>query len=230
MYRIDSVSSFSDIGHLKASQAVGFADAPDGVYIATSNTGKLYRMSTAAAAEGSFQSQVFDAGLFSRWGRMETDDATAGKFDLYVRSGNVENPERNWSAWQKVTTEQAMIPVPSARFVQWKTVMRPGAVIGGITVNYLPVNVAPVVDEIVVQQGARLSPQSAPTPSSTVTITFPSTASNSINFPSDPGTAPLTAQKDRTAITGGGRPMMRMATTWSSMFITRAKRISRGWC
>jgi WD40 repeat protein len=202
VYRIDSVSSFADIAHVKASQAVGFADAPDGIYIATSNTGKLYRMNTAAAAEGSFQSQVFDAGLFSRWGRMETDDATAGKFDLYVRSGNVENPERNWSTWQKVTTEQAMIPVPSARFVQWKTVMRPGAVIGGITVNYLPVNVAPVVDEIVVQQGARLSPQSAPTPSSTVTITFPSTQSNSINFPSDPGTAPLTAQKDRTAITG----------------------------
>ena len=81
------MSSFADIAHLKASQAVGFADAPDGIYIATSNTGKLYRMNTAPAAEASFQSQVFDAGLFSRWGRMEADDATAGKFDLYAEAG-----------------------------------------------------------------------------------------------------------------------------------------------
>jgi WD40 repeat protein len=201
LYRIEEAGKFADIGHLKAGQAVGFADAPDGLFVATSNTGKLYRMSTAPAAEGSYLSDVFDAGLFSRWGRAEVEEPGAAQFDLYARSGNIENPERNWSPWQRVATDQATLGVPASRFVQWKAVLHPGARIGGITLNYLPVNVAPTVDEIVVQQGARVNPQSLPQPSNTVSISFPSAQSNTINFPSDPGTAPMTAQKDRTAIT-----------------------------
>ncbi len=201
LYRIQDHGNFADISHLKASQAVGFADAPDGLFVATSNIGKLYRISKASAAESSYQSDVFDAGLFSRWGRAETEEATAGKFDLYARSGNVENPERNWSSWQRLTPDQASLGVPAARFVQWKALMRPGARIGAVTIHYLPVNVAPIVDEIVVQQGTRVNPQSQPQPATTVSITFPSAQNTSINFPSDPGTAPLTAQKDRTAIT-----------------------------
>lgn len=202
IYRIEANNKFADIAHLKASQAVGFAAAPDGLYIATSNLGKLYRMGTAPTAEGSYQSDVYDAGLFSRWGRAEVEEATAGKFDLYARSGNVENPERNWSPWQRWSPEQATLGIPEARFAQWKAVLRPGARIGGVTLNYLPVNVRPVVDEIVVQQGARVNPQLLPQPATTVTIAFPSAQNNQINFPSDPGTAPITAQKDRSAITG----------------------------
>jgi len=201
IYRIESAGKYADIAHLKAGQAAGFADAPGGFYVATSNTGKLYRMNTASAAEGDYLSDVFDAGLFSRWGRAEVEEATPAKFDLYARSGNLENPERNWSLWQKVALDQPTLDVPAARFVQWKAVLRPGARIGGVTLNYLPVNVAPVVDEIVVQQGARVNPQSLPQPPTTVSITFPSAQNNSINFPSDPGTAALTAMKDRTAIT-----------------------------
>jgi len=201
IYRIEDRGKYADIAHLKASQAVGFADAPGGLFVATSNIGKLYRIDKAPAAEATYQSDVFDAALFSRWGRAETEDATPGKFDLYARSGNVENPERGWSPWQRVAPDQATIGVPSARFVQWKAIMRPGAHLGRVTLNYLPVNVAPVVDEIVVQQGARVNPQAQAQPSTTVSITFPSVQSNIVSFSPDPGTAPLAAVKDRTAIT-----------------------------
>ena len=50
-----------------------------------------------------------------------------------------------------------------------------GGVLGSVGVNYLPVNSAPVVDELVVVPGARLNPQSLPASQpQTVNISFPS--------------------------------------------------------
>src|SRR5206468_258016 len=48
--------------------------------------------------------------------------------------------------------------IPPARFVQWRAVLRPGnpaASIDSVLVNYLPKNVAPQVDEVYVQPGAK---------------------------------------------------------------------------
>ena len=67
------------------------------------------------------------------------------------------------------------IASPAGRFLQWKAVLHPGGVLGGVGVNYLPVNAAPVVDELVVVPGARLNPQNQPDPQQqTVNINFPS--------------------------------------------------------
>jgi len=51
-------------------------------------------------SQGTYQSDVFDARIFSRWGR--ADFRGTGNVDLYARSGNVDNPDRNWSAWKKI--------------------------------------------------------------------------------------------------------------------------------
>jgi len=55
--------------------------------------------------------------------------------------------------------------VPSARFIQWRAVLRSGptpAAIQSVTLNYRPNNVAPVVDDVAVQVGSRY--QSTPKP------------------------------------------------------------------
>jgi hypothetical protein len=105
---------------------------------------------------------VFDARIFSLWGRAEIRGT--GSFDLWARSGNVDNPDRNWSPWKKVELQKgAALAVPPARFIQWKAVLRPGdpvAQIDSVLVNYLPKNVAPVVDDVFVQVGARFQPSS----------------------------------------------------------------------
>ena len=43
---------------------------------------------------------MFDAKVFSRWGRVEFR-GSAG-VELFARSGNVDNPDRNWSPWKKI--------------------------------------------------------------------------------------------------------------------------------
>ena len=206
VYRIQESGEYADVSHLEASQATGFADSPRGTYIGTANTGKVYLMSHEAAASGSYTSDVFDAGVFSQWGRAEVDTGTganARNFEFFARAGNVDNPLRAWSDWKKVTPNTGPLGLEPARFVQWKAELHNGADIGSVGINYLPVNVAPVVDEIVVVPGARVNPGAMGLPQQqTIAINFPQQQNpNVISFNQEPGREPLPAQKDKTAVT-----------------------------
>jgi len=206
IYRIQESGEYADVAHLEASQATGFADSSRGIFIGTANTGKVYLMSHDAAASGTYTSDVFDAGVFSQWGRAEVDTgaaANAKNFEVFARAGNVDNPQRAWSDWKKVTPNVGSMGLEPARFVQWKAELHDGADIASVGINYLPVNVAPVVDEIVVVPGARVNPAAMglPQPQAT-TINFPAQQNpNVISFNQEPGREPLPAQKDKTAVT-----------------------------
>lgn len=201
IYRIQEDGSYSDIAHLEASQATGFADSSHGLYVGTANTGKVYRLSHEPAAEGTYTSDVFDAGVFSQWGRAEIGSEVKN-FDLYARVGNVDNPARNWSDWKKATPNDGPLGLDPARFVQWKAVLHPGADIASVGINYLPVNIAPEVDEIVVVPGARVNSNSAPVGPQSTTVNFPAQQNtNVINFNQEPGREPLAAFKDKDAVT-----------------------------
>lgn len=161
IFAINGKDDYTDLLTASASQVTAFATAPDGgLYASTSNLGKLFLLGAHSAAEGSYESDVFDAHIFSLWGRAEYRGN--GHIELYARSGNVDNPDRNWSVWQKVDPRQGgALAVPAARFVQWKAVLRsgdPAPRLESITLNYLPKNVAPDFDDISVQFGVRYQP------------------------------------------------------------------------
>jgi len=144
-----------------ASQITGFAAAPGGaLYAASSNLGKLFVLGPAPEAEGTYESDVFDAKIFSRWGRAEFRGE--GNVELFARSGNVDNPDRNWSAWKKVDwNKSGETGIPPARYAQWKAVLHSGSTKPGVesvTLNYLSKNVAPEIDDVTVQVGTRYSP------------------------------------------------------------------------
>jgi hypothetical protein len=99
---------------------------------------------------------VFDAGVFSRWGRLSwTGQTPAGtKLAVQTRSGNLGTPAQYWSAWSKpvATTEGDRVDSPAARFVQWKaTLETPGGAspeLKSVALAYLSKNVAPVIAEL----------------------------------------------------------------------------------
>jgi len=201
IYRIHHNGEFEDLAHLEASQAVGFADSLQGYFVATANSGKLYSLSHTADPDAIYESDVFDAGVFSTWGRAEAHSSSAS-FDLFARSGNVENAERNWSEWLKVTPNSGNLGVPSARFVQWKAMLRENVSLASVGLNYLPVNVAPSVDEIVVATGARVNPSAqAVQQQQSINISFPSAQNNAINFGEGGSSSPLSAIRDKGAVT-----------------------------
>ncbi len=152
-------NQYTDLAQASANQVTAFARAPQGgLYAATSNLGKIFLLGPNPVAEGTYESDVFDARNFSQWGRVEVRGS--GAFDLFARSGNVDNPDRNWSLWKQVDLQKDLpVDAPSARFIQWKAVLHPGkpaAAIESITLNYLPKNVAPEVDEVSVVVGSRI--------------------------------------------------------------------------
>ncbi len=142
----------------------------------TANPGKVYSVGPEYEAEGTFESRSFDAQLFSQWGRLEwwsPTPATAAKssaqsndprLEFFVRSGNTEDPGREWSRWYGPYTKSgSTMEAASARFVQWKAIIHdghPGDGIDWVTLAYLPRNVAPVIDGIALQDpGVRAQSQ-----------------------------------------------------------------------
>lgn len=208
IYQIDpgTAGSFTDVAHLGATQATAFAEGKDGLEVGTSNTGKVYRLGDEPAAKASYTSEVFDAGVFSRWGRVEAQYDAPG-FDLSVRTGNVPNPLGGWSDWANVRPNGGAAGVPAGRYAQWRTELHATAQLNAVGLNYLQRNIAPVVDEVVVAPGARVTANGAAiagTPPPTVQVVFPSAnaaVAQAISLAQESGSTPLTAQKDRTAIT-----------------------------
>lgn len=198
IYAIGMDDSFTDLLTVSANQVTGFAKAPKGgLYVASSNLGKVALLAPAADGDGTYESDVFDARIFSRWGRAEVRGS--GNFDLFARSGNVDNPDRNWSAWSKIDLQKnAELNVPMARFVQWRAVLHPGTVspsIDDVALNYRPNNVAPEIEDITVQVGARF--QAMPKPAQDATPVM-------IGGPAQPPTpkidTPIPAMHDRDSI------------------------------
>jgi hypothetical protein len=164
--------------------------------IGTGNTGKLFTL--GASEKHEYASDVLDAGAMARYGRIEVEPGSNG-YVLWTRSGNVEQPVRGWSDWEPL--KDGVVASPAGRFLQWKAVLSRDGILGSVGVNYLPVNAAPVVDDVVVVPGARLNVQNQATNQQAVSIALPS-ASQGATVSFDAGASgPLQAMKDRSAIT-----------------------------
>src|ERR1700730_5628628 len=132
IFAIKGLDDFSDLLKAPASQVTAFAKAPGGgLYAATSNLGKVFVLGPSLEAEGTYESDVFDAKLFSRWGK--ADFRGAGNVDLYARSGNVDNPDRNWSPWKRIDViKSGETGIPAARYAQWKAMLHAGTAGPGV--------------------------------------------------------------------------------------------------
>ncbi|PYV55623.1 MAG: hypothetical protein DMG98_15060 [Acidobacteria bacterium] len=164
IFEISGRGVYTELAKAEANQVTAFAATNGGLYSATSNLGKIFLLSSSPDSDGSYESDVFDAHIFSKWGRAEFRGQ--GSVELFARSGNVDNPDRNWSQWKKIDLQKdAEISAPAARFIQWKAIMHPGETaprVESVTLNYLSKNVAPEVDDVTVTPGTRY--QSPPRP------------------------------------------------------------------
>ncbi len=198
VFRIADDGSYADVAHLEAQQGLTLAVTENSLLIGSGNTGKLFRFG-AATSKHEYASDVLDAGALARYGRVEVEPGSTG-FELLTRTGNVEQPVRGWSDW--LALKDGAVASPAGRFFEWKAELHAGATLGSVGVNYLPVNSAPVVDELMVVPGARVNAQAlVQNPTQMISIAFPST-NQGVNVTYDNATnTPLQALKDRTAIT-----------------------------
>jgi len=199
IFAITGPDEFSDLLKAPVSQITGFAKGPAGaLYAASSNLGKIFILGPGPENEGSYESDVFDAKIFSRWGRAEFRGA--GNVELLARSGNVDNPDRNWSSWKKVDLNKGgETGIPAARYAQWKAVLHAGSArpeVENVALYYLPRNVAPEIDDVSVQAGVRYQPLSKqPSLSMGIGISTDTSGSAGPHFES-----PVPSTHDRDAI------------------------------
>jgi sugar lactone lactonase YvrE len=141
-----------------ARQVTALLREPSGRVVgATSNPGKLFALSATAAAKGTYESDVRDAGTVASWGviRWRATSRT-GQVQLLTRSGNTANPDETWSAWSKPysSAEGEQIGSPNARYLQWRAVLSAentsSPVLTSVTAAYLPRNLRPEVASITV--------------------------------------------------------------------------------
>jgi hypothetical protein len=171
---IDGRGVYAQLAKAGSAQITGIARSAAGkVFLCTANPGKIISVGPEYEAEGTYESRSFDAQLFSQWGRIEwwgpppaveAKSAAASnepRTEFFVRSGNTEDPGKEWSRWfGPFSKSGSSVEAPSARFVQWKAVIhggRPGDGIDWVSLAYLPHNVAPLIESIVLQDpGARV--------------------------------------------------------------------------
>ena len=201
---IDSKGVFAQLAKSGSAQITGISRDKNGkVFICTANPGKVFSVGPEFEAEGTYESRSFDAQNFSQWGRLEwwsprtvpNTSSTAKKssahdteprVEFFVRSGNTEDPGKEWSTWYGPYTHSGVeMEIPPARFAQWKAVIhggQPGDGVDWASLAYLPRNVAPVIDGIAIQEpGVRANATniiSAGQPT-TVTLKLPPTPNTS---------------------------------------------------
>lgn len=169
IYQIDGRGEFTVAGQSGEGQ-VSEVVRGDGLFMATSNLGKIYRMSVEPSASGEYDSPVFDARFVSQWGSVSWRERAA-RVELRTRSGNTDSPDATWSDWSAPVTNGARVGSPPGRFVQYRLRLAPAgpgqAAVEGIRVAYLPENVKPQITSFeILQPSVALQevPQPAPDP------------------------------------------------------------------
>ncbi len=169
---------FSKLVKATSRQVTSIAAGPGGkIFLASANPGKVFTLGPETESEGTYESQPFDAHIFSRWGRTTwwgenlsaPGKGAAPRVAIYARSGNTSDPDANWSDWAGpyAHPDGDKLDCPAARFVQWKAVLRggsgPAPEVDWFSIAYLPKNIAPEVTAIAIQDpGVRVQGSAIP--------------------------------------------------------------------
>jgi outer membrane protein assembly factor BamB len=179
VYRIESPAMYTTLMALPATQVTAFQTGGDGrLYAATGNTGKVYEIGPGLEREGSIESDIFDSGMYSLWGRLTFEvNLNGGQVAMATRSGNLDRPQKNWSPWAAVPAgdKGGRAASPAARFVQWKATLTGGSPeLDSVDVAYLPKNLEPRIDEIeTTPPNYRFPPSSTPMIAFQPTLSLP---------------------------------------------------------
>ena len=149
------------LNELQESQITALApDASDGVVVATSNRGNLYRLRSTPVREGEYESDVRDTRGMARWGRIrwENEQPPGTSVRLFARSGNTDSPDQTWSEWTGPYTDPAgeALTCPPARYLQWKAVLgtrnEETPSVSSVSASYLTRNNPPRVHAVTVYE------------------------------------------------------------------------------
>jgi hypothetical protein len=186
-----------------AKQVTVVTDAPDeqltrllpageAVLVAASNQGRVYRLGTQSAQNGTYESRVLDAKTVATWGKVSWRVAgNAANVELSTRSGNTDKPDNTWSDWSPsyITAAGQAVTSPRGRYLQWRASFKRGTgtadQLERVQLAYLQQNVRPQVVSIsLLPYGVALQ---KPIPLAPGTVPFGTSDGPAMNSPRDRG-------------------------------------------
>ncbi|MFW5883544.1 MAG: hypothetical protein ACOCVG_04175, partial [Verrucomicrobiota bacterium] len=126
-----------------------------GHWLLTSNPARAYRLSGESAQEGTFTSDVLDAGQIAAWGVGHATPRIPGSDRqpaIETRSGNSAKPDDFWSNFKPLDDNGAILS-PAARYLQFKATFEPGETLRKAEFFYRLKNQAPEIERIAVVPG-----------------------------------------------------------------------------
>ncbi|HEX4770441.1 MAG TPA: hypothetical protein VH351_06405 [Bryobacteraceae bacterium] len=157
IYRIESNQISTVLLTAPPTQVTAFLNGKNNIiYAVTGNVGNLYSIGPSLERTGNLESDVLDAGAFSYWGKAHvTATPNGGTIELEARSGNLNNPQHDWSKWGRVPIDPlgGQVAAPPARFLQYRLTLScspegKSPDVSVVDIPYLPKNSAPRVDQV----------------------------------------------------------------------------------
>ncbi len=126
---IDSEQKAVSFEDEQASQITAVAASGDDVYLGTANPAKLIKVNKAFAKEGTYTSDLIDAGQPANWGKLQIDaDIPTGCLvRVSARSGNVKDiNDPGFNSWSEPVeiTEPVQLSCPVGRFCQYQLTLK----------------------------------------------------------------------------------------------------------
>jgi hypothetical protein len=144
----------------QATQVTAIAASGDDIYLGTSNPAKLVKLGRAFASEGTYTSDLVDAGQPAQWGKLqlEADIPRGCTVKMACRSGNVKDVnDPSFSEWTEPVEVDGptQLDCPLGRFCQYKLILESldgdtSPVIREIAVASTVPNLAPKVKTVTV--------------------------------------------------------------------------------
>ncbi len=146
----------------QASQITAVTVTGQDVYLGTSNPAKLVKLSQILATEGTYISDLIDAGQPAKWGKLQIEADIPQNCRILVasRSGNVKDAnDPTFSDWTDLVevTKPIQLQCPLGRFCQYKLVLqsddgKQSPIIREIAVASTVPNLAPKVESVEVER------------------------------------------------------------------------------
>ncbi len=162
IYRIQKNGTYALIYEGDSAQVYKVAGDEKGFVSLGNNAASLARVDNGMTSSGTYFSDVFDARIQSKFGRLTwvADLPKQTNVTLAVRYGNSDNPDKSWTSWSApfMDPENSSINALGYRFLQTKVVLNTSnplesPSLDAFRIYYLEANLKPDVRDITIQRG-----------------------------------------------------------------------------
>jgi hypothetical protein len=167
VYQVNKSGAFSQVYESDSAQIYRIVPYSNGYLMLTNNIAAIIQVESGLNASGTYFSDVLDAGIQSRFGRVtwNADLTKQTSVSLSVRLGNSDNPDKSWTSWSAPFSDpdNSYINLKGYRFLQTKIVLNstnPGETpyLNGYRVYFLENNLQPQVSQVLIRKAAEKPP------------------------------------------------------------------------